>query len=102
VKTIKMSAARLSLAEYAAGLGEDIVVVTDHNRAVAAIVPLKNVDRESIALSGHPEFLRLIARSRAEFAGGHVLSLNAMRRAVEPARAEKTRRPVTKRRRRHD
>ena len=31
MKTIKMSSARRSLAEYAAGLGDEIVVVTDRN-----------------------------------------------------------------------
>jgi antitoxin (DNA-binding transcriptional repressor) of toxin-antitoxin stability system len=97
VKTIKMSSARRSLAEYAAGLGDEIVVVTDRNRAVAAIVPLKNVDRESIALSGHPEFLRLIARSRADFAAGRTLSLDEMRHAVLPARSPNRRMQPTPR-----
>ncbi len=45
------------------------------NCAVAAIVPLKNVDRESLGLSHHPEFLELMAQSRAEFAAGRKLSL---------------------------
>ena len=43
-------------------------MLTDRNRPVAAIVPLKNVDRESLALSSHPEFLQLIAEERAEIA----------------------------------
>lgn len=87
MKTIKLSSANKSLAEYAAGMGDQIVVVTDRNRPVLAMVPLKNVDRESIALSAHPEFLRIIARSRANFAAGRTLSLEEMRKAVLPTRA---------------
>ena len=62
-------------------------MTTEKNRPVAAIVPLKNVDRESLALSNHPEFLQLIARSRAEFAAGRKLSLEEMKRAVLPSRS---------------
>ena len=60
------------------------MLLTDANRAVAAIVPLKAVDRESLALSAHPEFLDLIARSRAQFAAGQTLSLDEMKKAVLP------------------
>jgi antitoxin (DNA-binding transcriptional repressor) of toxin-antitoxin stability system len=81
VKTIKLSRASRPLAEYAAELAKEIVLLTDHNKPVAAIVPLKGVDRESIALSAHPAFLRIIARSRAEFRRGHTLSLAEMNAA---------------------
>ena len=87
MKRIKLSSAVRPLAEYATDLGDEIVVLTKNNRAVAAIVPLKNVDRESLALSSHPEFLQVIAQSRAEFAAGRKLSLNEMKRAVLPRRA---------------
>jgi antitoxin (DNA-binding transcriptional repressor) of toxin-antitoxin stability system len=61
-------------------LGEDIVVVTERNRPVAAIVPLKHVDRESLALRTHPEFLDLIARARREFAAGKTPSFEEMKK----------------------
>ena len=100
MKTIKMSSAHRSLAEYAAGMGDQIIVVTDRNRPVVAMVPLKNVDRESIVLSAHPEFLRLIARSRADFAAGRTLSLEEMGKAVLPTRSRhRRRRPVGSKRR---
>ena len=89
MKRIKLSSAVRPLAEYAADLGDEIVVLTKNNRAVAAIVPLKNVDRESLALSSHPEFLQVIAQSRAEFAAGRKLSLDEMKRAVLPRRTPK-------------
>jgi len=47
------------------------------------------VDRESLALSHHPEFLDLIMQSRAQFAAGRKLSLDQMRRAVLPSRSSK-------------
>ena len=82
MKTIKLSNASRPLAEYARELNEDIVLLTDgNNRPVAAIVPLKAVD-ESLALRTHPEFLDLIARSRAELAAGQRISLYQMKRAV--------------------
>ncbi len=66
---------------------DEIVLLTKRDRAVAAIVPLKNVDRESLALSHHPDFLELITQSRAEFAAGRKLSLDEMRRSVLPKRS---------------
>lgn len=91
MKTISLTSADRPLAQYAAELRDEIVLLTKRNRPVAAIVPLKNVDRESLALSQHPEFLELIARSRADFAAGRTLSLEEMRRAVLPQRSPKKR-----------
>lgn len=98
MKRINLSSADRPLAEYAADLGDEIVLLTKRNRAVAAIVPLKNVDRESLALSHHPEFLELIAQSRAEFAAGRKLSLDEMRRSVLPKRSPNRRMQPTARR----
>lgn len=82
MKIIKLSNASRPLAEYARELDGDIVVLTERNKPVAAIVPLKHVDRESLALSAHPEFLDLIARARREFAAGKTLSLEEMKKVV--------------------
>ena len=100
MKRINLSSADRPLAEYAAELRDEIVLLTKRNRAVAAIVPLKNVDRESLALSHHPEFLKLIAESRAEFAAGRKLSLAEIRRTVRPKRSPSRRIQPTARRRR--
>lgn len=64
MKTIKLSEASHALAAYAAGHRDEVVVLTERNKPVAALVPLKPADRESLAFSGHPEFLDLIERSR--------------------------------------
>ena len=79
MKTIKVSNASRPLTEYAAELGNEVLVLTQGNRPVAAIVPLKGVDRESLALSSHPEFLDLIARSRAQIQRGETLTLDEIK-----------------------
>ena len=100
MKTIKLSTASGTLAEYAADLAGEIVVLTERNRPVAAIVPLKGLDRESIALSGHPEFLKIIRRSRAEFRRGQTISLADMKAAFAVGRSPIKRLQPTKARRR--
>jgi antitoxin (DNA-binding transcriptional repressor) of toxin-antitoxin stability system len=100
MKTIKLASASRSLAEYAKELDDQIVVVTDRNKPVAAIVPLRNVDRESLALSSHPEFLEIIAKSRRQFVAGKTLSLEEMRRAVLPRRTANKRMERTRKTRR--
>lgn len=91
MRTIKLSEASHALAEYAAGRRDEVVVLTERNKPVAALVPLREADRESLVLSGHPEFLDLIERSRAECRRGHTLSLEEMKREF-PARRSPNRR----------
>jgi antitoxin (DNA-binding transcriptional repressor) of toxin-antitoxin stability system len=91
VKRINLASARRPLADYAADLGDEILVLTKGDRAVAAIVPLRNVDRESLLLSQHPEFLKIIARSRTECATGRTLTLEQMKRAMSPRRTSRKR-----------
>lgn len=100
MKTIKLSAASRTLAEYAAELSDEIVLLTERNKAVAAIVPLRGVDRESIVLSAHPAFLKIIARSRAQFRRGQTMSLAEMKAAFGSARSPNKRLQPRKARRR--
>jgi len=101
MKTIQLSNASRPLAEYARELKGEILVVRDPSGPVAAVVPLKAVDRESLALSAHPEFLDLIARSRAQFAAGQTLTLEELKRAVLPRRkANKAMQPTAQKARR--
>jgi antitoxin (DNA-binding transcriptional repressor) of toxin-antitoxin stability system len=48
VKKVRLSSARRPLADYIADCRNETLVVTEGDRAVAAVVPLKNVDRESL------------------------------------------------------
>jgi PHD/YefM family antitoxin component YafN of YafNO toxin-antitoxin module len=94
---MKLSEASRSLAEYASKLDEDIVLVTERNRAVAAVVSLKNADREVLALSRSPQFLKIIERSRRDFAAGRSRSLADVRELFGlRGRANKRIRPTRK------
>lgn len=84
MKTIELTTATRPLSEYADEIGDEIVVLTANHKPIAAIVSLKDVDRESLALSTDAAFLALIGRARAEFAAGQTLSLEEMKRSVLP------------------
>jgi antitoxin (DNA-binding transcriptional repressor) of toxin-antitoxin stability system len=99
VKTIKLSEASRPLAEYAAELGDEVVVLTDRDVPVAAIVPLRGADRESLALSTNPEFLAIIAQSRAEVRRGRTVSLGALKTKFQGQQSPNRRLPPTKARR---
>ncbi len=95
MKKLTVTQASRSLGQYASELKDEIVVVTKGNRAVAALIPLRNVDRESLALSSQPEFLKLIKRARAEIAAGKSIPLNDMRERVLPKRSAGKRKDPT-------
>lgn len=91
MKRLELSAAVRPLADYVTDYGGETVLLTRGKRAVAALVPLRNVDRESLALSQHPEFLDLIGPARAEFSAGRTISMDEMKDRVLPKRAPKNR-----------
>ena len=80
MKTIELFDASKPLSDYAEALDDDILVVTSRKKPVAALVPLKDVDREALALSTNPEFRAIIEAARAEFRVGKRLSLEEMKR----------------------
>ena len=98
MKTLSVSSAVRPLADYVNDLKGDPVILTEGSRAVAALIPLKNVDRESLTLSQHPEFLELIAHSRAELDAGRKITLADMKRRVLSKRSSNRRMQPTARR----
>ena len=95
MKTIKLSEASRPLAAYARELDGDIVIVTERNRPIAAVVSLKNVDKELLSLSSSRQFLKIIQRSRLDFAAGRSRSLAEVRKVYgSQARASKRNGPV--------
>ena len=82
MKTLDISTASKPLADYAEELNDEILVLFSGQKPIAAIVPLKNVDRESLALSTSPEFMQIIEKAREEFKTGKKLSLEEIRREV--------------------
>ncbi len=55
-------------------------MITDHGSPTALVLPLANVDLETIALSTNPEFMALIEQSRARDAEGGGIPADEMRR----------------------
>ena len=82
MKTLELRKASKTLADYAANLGSESIVVTSNRKPVAALVSLKDVDRESLSLSLDPAFLRIIRRARAEVRRGEVYSLEEVKREM--------------------
>jgi PHD/YefM family antitoxin component YafN of YafNO toxin-antitoxin module len=82
MKIIELTEALKSLADYAKELDDDILVLTADKKPVAALVSLKHVDRESLALSTNPEFMKIIATAREEFHAGKKLSLEEMKQEL--------------------
>lgn len=82
MKTIEMDDAHESLGKYA-GREKDLpIVVTDHGRPVAALLPVPNADLETISLSTNPKFIAMIERSRERQTKEGGLSSDEMRRRL--------------------
>ena len=79
MKTVDLAKASKSLSAYAHDLGEEPVILTVDDEPVAALVSLKNVDRESLVLSTSPAFLRLMQAAREELARGDSVSLEEIK-----------------------
>ena len=82
MKTLEMARATASLAEYARHMNKEVVILTDAGRPVAALVPIENMDLETLTLSTHPEFLALIERSRSRQKSEGGVSSEKMRRRL--------------------
>lgn len=82
MKTLELKKASKALADYAANLGSESIVVTSNRKPVAALVSLKDVDRECLSLSLDPAFMKIIRRARAEVRRGDVYSLEQVEREM--------------------
>jgi antitoxin (DNA-binding transcriptional repressor) of toxin-antitoxin stability system len=83
MKIIEKANATASLGEYAADIDSGPVIVTDHGRPVAALVPLENADMETVSLSTNRQFIELIERSRARVRAEGGVSSEEMRRRFQ-------------------
>ena len=100
MKTIQMPKELQPLLKFAETSEQDTVVFTDKRRPVAALVSLRRVDRESLALSTNPQFLQIIEKARDEIRAGRTISLEALERkfgvsapnrALQPTRQKRAR-----------
>lgn len=84
MRRIELSTASKPLSQYADELDDEVVILISENKPVAAIVPLKNVNKESLSLSTQEVFLELIDQAREEVRAGKTVSLEEMKRSVLP------------------
>ena len=89
MKTIQMPKELQPLLKFAEASEQDTVVFTDKRRPVAALVSLRKVDRESLALSTNLQFLRIIETARNEIRAGRTISLESLERkfGISPPKA---------------
>jgi antitoxin (DNA-binding transcriptional repressor) of toxin-antitoxin stability system len=83
MKLVEKADATDTLAEYAANIQGDPIIVTDQGCPVAALVSLENADLETVSLSTNQHFLALIERSRARIHAEGGISSQEMRRRFE-------------------
>ncbi len=95
MKAMKLPKELQSFLKAAETSTDETLVFTDKKRPVAALVSLRSVDRESLALSTNPEFLKIIKTSRKEVRSGKTISLEALEKkfgiASPSKRMERTR-----------
>ena len=82
MRVIEKAEATATLAEYAAEVEKEAVIVTSNGKPIAALVPIENADLETVSLSTHPKFLDLIERSRARHRAEGGISSEEMRRRL--------------------
>ncbi len=82
MKTLELKKASRPLAEYAVKLVGEGIVITSKKKPVAALVSLKDADRESLSLSMNPAFMKIIRRARSEVNRGKVISLEQLKQEL--------------------
>ena len=82
MKTIEISSATATLAEYATDIASEPVIVTSNGKPIAALLAIDDVDLETISLRDNPEFLSIMAQSRARLKAEGGISSQEMRRRL--------------------
>jgi antitoxin (DNA-binding transcriptional repressor) of toxin-antitoxin stability system len=82
MKTLEVAQATAPLADYARDVKHEPLILTMNGTPVAALIPLENVDIETVTLSTHPQFLALIERSRTRQKTEGGISSEEMRRRL--------------------
>ena len=80
MKAMKLPKEIQTFLDVAETAGEETLVFTKKKRPIAALVSLRKVDRESLALSTNPQFLKIIESARKEIRAGKTISLEALQK----------------------
>jgi hypothetical protein len=90
MKSMKLPKEFQSFLDVAETAKEETLVFTKKKRPVAALVSLRKVDRESLALSTNPQFLRIVETARKEARAGKTISLEELKKKFDVAAPKKT------------
>jgi len=101
MKTMEMPKELRPLLSFAEASEQDTVVFTEKRRPVAALVSLRKVDRECLALSTSPEFWRIIETSRKQVRAGQTITLEDLETKHDVPAPNKLRTPVGRKPRRN-
>jgi hypothetical protein len=88
MKAMKLPKQLQPFLEVAERADAETLVFTEKKRPVAALVSIRNVDRETLALSTNPQFMRIIEASRREMQAEKTTSLGAIQRKFRVAERE--------------
>lgn len=80
MKRVEVTEATGPLAQYAKELHEDALLIMEHGRPLAALVPVGDADSETISLSTNREFMAIIEKSRASLRESGGVSSEEVRR----------------------
>ena len=87
MKTIEMADAVDSLSDYARKARREPYVVTVKGKPVVALMPVPaNTDMENLAVTTHPKFQAIMARSQARYEAEGGLSTEEMRKRLAARR----------------
>jgi antitoxin (DNA-binding transcriptional repressor) of toxin-antitoxin stability system len=82
LKAIDVRDATGSLGEYVSSLSGETIVVMDGDTPVAALVPVRGADLESLSIGTDPDFLDLLEQSRRRQREEGGISSDEMRRRL--------------------
>lgn len=86
MKKLDVRRATRPLSQYTRDSAEGPVILTRHGVPFAALIAIKNADAETLSLSGNPQFLSIIGRSRRRIRREGALSPEQVRRRLNGGR----------------
>ena len=82
MRKVEFKKASGPLSEYAEKARKDPVIVIKRGKPFAAVIPIRNADEETVALSTSRKFVNIIERSRTRVKKEGTISTSELRRRL--------------------